>query len=158
MLFLSFIFPQKSATFPHFSHSTFATSSFAQESSSLAACGDKARKFSPATEDGSHNANFKKMDLIKLSEERNINVTISLADLKAFLVDIAETERTKELADKAKSKEVEMVSREYATEYLGVTYCTLWRWEKSKYLVPTRTGKAVYYRKDELRAIKEGTR
>lgn len=98
------------------------------------------------------------MDLIKLVEERNINVTISLADLKAFLVEIAEAERAKELVDNAQSKEVEMVSREDAANYLGVTCCTLWRWEKSKYLMPTRTGKAVYYRKNDLKGIKEGVR
>lgn len=130
----------------------------AQESSSLAADGDTARNFSTATEDGSRNTNLHKMDLIKLSEERNINVTICLADLKAFLAEIAETNRAKELAEEEKEHEVEMVSRDEASEYLGVTYCTLWRWEKSKYLVPIRTGKAVYYRKNELRAIKEGIR
>lgn len=98
------------------------------------------------------------MKIHELCGERNINVTISLADLKAFLADIAETNRAKELAEEEKEHEVEMVSRDEATDYLGVTYCTLWRWEKSKYLVPTRIGKAVYYRRDELKSIKEGTR
>lgn len=98
------------------------------------------------------------MDLIKLSEDRNINVTICLADLKAFLADIAETNRAKELAEEEKEHEVEMVSRDEASEFLKVSLCTLWRWEKEKYLIPTRKGKAVYYRRDELRSIKEGIR
>lgn len=144
--------------FPNISHSTFAPSSLAQESSSLAADGDMARNFSTATEDGSRNTKHKTMRLKELSVERNINVTISLADLKAFLADIAETNRAKELAEEEKEHEVEMVSRDEASEFLKVSLCTLWRWEKEKYLIPTRKGKAVYYRRDELRAIKEGTR
>ena len=49
------------------------------------------------------------------------------------------------------------LSRKETCEYLGVCEATLWKWAKSKYLVPIKTGSKVRYRKSELDRIRFGS-
>jgi predicted DNA-binding transcriptional regulator AlpA len=75
----------------------------------------------------------------------NISVSVSPIDLKEFglsLIDEAKKKAEKET-------ETFLTARECA-KMCGVTLNSLWRWEKSGYLVPRRVGRKVFYAKSDV--------
>lgn len=58
----------------------------------------------------------------------------------------------------AEKEKERFLSIKQAATRLGVDKSTLWRWDRSHYLVPTRVGKSVRYRESDIIAIEEGRR
>lgn len=58
----------------------------------------------------------------------------------------------------AEKEKERYLSIKQAANRLGVDKSTLWRWDRSHYLVPTRVGKSVRYRESDIIAIEEGRR
>lgn len=58
----------------------------------------------------------------------------------------------------AEKEKEHYLSVKQASTRLGVDKSTLWRWERSHYLMPTRVGKSVRYRESDIVAIEEGLR
>lgn len=47
----------------------------------------------------------------------------------------------------------DLLAKKDVIEGLGVSHTTLWKWEKSGYLVPIKVGKRVYYKRDDLEKL-----
>lgn len=52
-------------------------------------------------------------------------------------------------------KEKELYTRQEAMELLGVTYSTLFNWNKKKILIAQKIGHRVYYAREEVLAAKK---
>lgn len=61
-----------------------------------------------------------------------------------------------ETLKREKSRENVLISAKEASERLGVTLSTLWRWEKLRYLVPIKVGKRNNYRLGDILAMEKG--
>ncbi len=61
-----------------------------------------------------------------------------------------------EAEKREKTRENALISAKEASERLGVTLSTLWRWEKLKYLIPVKVGKRNNYRLGDVLAIQKG--
>lgn len=103
-----------------------------------------------------HNAQINYIMSIEeiLKSERNITIAVSAADLKEFaLTIIAEQKNKKEIG----SVVDRMLSPKETADILGVSLATLWRWEKTGYLVPrSRIGKKPIYMESQLTALRNG--
>ena len=64
--------------------------------------------------------------------------------------------QTEEAEKREKTRENALISAKEASERLGVTLSTLWRWEKLKYLIPVKVGKRNNYRLGDVLAIQKG--
>lgn len=49
-----------------------------------------------------------------------------------------------------------LLSRKKTSQRLNVDLSTLWRWEKSGYLLPIRIGRAVYYKLSDIESRERG--
>ena len=58
----------------------------------------------------------------------------------------------------AKEEKERYLTIKQTSTRLGVDKSTLWRWERSHYLMPTRVGKSVRYKESDIEAIEEGRR
>lgn len=88
-----------------------------------------------------------------LDNGANVSLTISVADLKTFMEDVAEMMENQK---KAQEYDVTMTQREVC-DYLGVSKATLYRWEKIGYLLPcSRVGNRPMYRKSTVENLKKG--
>lgn len=98
-------------------------------------------------------------DLIKMSKQcPDINVTIKVGDLLEAVEYCIEKSR-KELEQLITDANTETYpSIEQTTKILDVTKTTLWRWQKSGYLVPLEVGGKRRYRMSDINAILEGGR
>lgn len=90
-----------------------------------------------------------------LATNANVCVSISVADLNEFLLQVINDKMEAKAQEEA---EETYLTREEASKMLGgAAYSTLWRWEKTGYLVPTRMGSKIRYRKsDVVKLLKEG--
>ena len=83
-----------------------------------------------------------------------IALTIKSSDLMEFgryLIETAQEEATERLR---KSNEDALLTIEEAMALLKVkNRATLWRWEKSGYLIPLRSGKRCLYRKSDIEKL-----
>lgn len=61
-----------------------------------------------------------------------------------------------ETLKREKSRENVLISAKEASERLGVTLSTLWRWEKLRYLVPVKVGKRNNYRLSDILSMQRG--
>ncbi|MEE0882253.1 MAG: helix-turn-helix domain-containing protein [Bacteroidales bacterium] len=87
-----------------------------------------------------------------LTSATNVSLTISVADLHEFLLQIVnDNNMCKEQA----TEETYLTREEVSTMLGGVTYPTLWRWDKTGYLSPTHMGRKVRYRKSDVIKILE---
>ena len=84
-------------------------------------------------------------------KEKKISITFGVKDIaKQVLSEIQDQGAyTKTAAD-------DLVPDKYARRILGVTRTTLFRWEKSGYLVPVRIGSKRMYKISDLEAILKG--
>lgn len=81
----------------------------------------------------------------------NVTVTLSPTDLHEFgmaLINEAIAQR-----DKLRVPETYLTSKE-ASELLGVTASTLWRWGKEGYLKPIKLGRKSRYKLSDINHIK----
>lgn len=87
-----------------------------------------------------------------LNSKQSITVSISVDDLNEFLTQI--------VTEKSNGNNPQEVTTEFRTakqtgSMLHVDLSTLWRWEKSGYLVPSRIGRKRMYKLSDLQAILE---
>jgi hypothetical protein len=77
----------------------------------------------------------------------NVNITMTLNDLRCFLQQVID-EKEKRLQEEA--EETYLTRKEASMMLGGAALSTLWRWEKTGYLVPTRIGSKIFYRKSDV--------
>lgn len=96
----------------------------------------------------------KKMNITDLiSSGANVNLTVSLPDLKEFALSIYEEGRRRAEAEAKPNEAGERLTAEEFMKLYNVSQTALWRWEKNGYLVPTRLGKKRFYDKREIERI-----
>lgn len=97
------------------------------------------------------------LDLIKVAKHcPSLKVEISIGDLiEANMLLIAEVKRELEqtIADE---KAETYLSREKVMEILDIASTTLWRWQRTNYLVPIMVGGKRRYRRSDVKRILEG--
>lgn len=90
-----------------------------------------------------------------LNESSNVTVSVSPSDLKEFALAVVEALRATETQQ---PKEDRRLTQSEAAKFLGKSLATLWRWQKSGYLIPDgRIGLQPYYLQSTLENLgKEG--
>lgn len=88
-----------------------------------------------------------------LESGANVSVTVTPTDLKEFALSLIK--EAMELGGKQKTPERYLTQKEAAVK-LNVSENTLWRWKKTKYLVPSKVGNAVYYKLSDIEKLLEG--
>ncbi len=92
-----------------------------------------------------------------LTSGANVSVTVSVAELREFFrecLNEVQAEREKYISDHAKDSE--MLSIQETMEKLQCSKPTLWRWQKSRYLVPVKVGRKLFYRASDVSKLIEG--
>lgn len=83
----------------------------------------------------------------------NVQVVVTLADLKEFALNVvAETMAAKE----AEKKQEKYLTPDDVADMVGVSKNTLWRWERDKYLIPIKVGRKSRYKLSDVNKILEG--
>lgn len=88
-----------------------------------------------------------------MKSESNIQVVVSIADLKEFALAIVDEVSA---SDSRKKEDDQLISRKGAKKMLNVDYSTLWTWAKSGYLVPIKVGGKVFYKKSDVNRLTDG--
>lgn len=88
-----------------------------------------------------------------MKSESNIQVVVSIADLKEFALAIVDEVSA---SDSRKKEDDQLISRKDAKKMLNVDYSTLWTWAKSGYLVPIKVGGKVFYKKSDVNRLTDG--
>jgi len=85
----------------------------------------------------------------------NVNVTLSLEDLREFVTELLEngTAAAPAPAPAEVERSRELMTRDEVCEYLGVTKPTLHRWNKQGYLTCVKVGTKVRYRREDIEAF-----
>ena len=85
----------------------------------------------------------------------NVNVTLSLEDLREFVTELLENGTAAAPAPASIESEHsrELMTRDEVCEYLGVTKPTLHRWNKQGYLTCVKVGSKVRYRREDIEAF-----
>lgn len=97
------------------------------------------------------------LDLIKIAKEYpSLKIEISIGDLmEANMLLIAEVKR--ELEQTIADEKVETyLSREKVMEILDISSSTLWRWQRTNYIVPIMVGGKRRYRRSDVNRILGG--
>lgn len=89
-----------------------------------------------------------------LESGANVTVSVTPADLKEFALSLINA--AQEMGKQQKKEEEKYLSARETAEMIGVTRATLWRWEKTGYLVPIKRGNSVYYRLSDINKFLEG--
>jgi hypothetical protein len=93
------------------------------------------------------------MNIKDLVNEKNVSVSVGIADLREFALDII-LQTKRELEDLVIAQKSEAyVSRQRACEMLDVDSTTLWRWAKRNYLVPATVGGKKRYKMSDINKI-----
>jgi len=93
------------------------------------------------------------MRINELIKEGNFALTIGANDLKEFAFDIIQQTK-RELEDLVTAQKSETyVSRQRASEMLGVDSVTLWRWAKRNYLIPATVGGKKRYKMSDINRL-----
>lgn len=88
-----------------------------------------------------------------MNDGMTVNVTVSLADLREFALELIEESRR--MGEATAQDADEEMSAADVRKRLGVSKGTLWRWEKGGYLVPAgRVGRKVIYRRSQIESLK----
>lgn len=89
------------------------------------------------------------MKILELSQiDAKVSVSVTLEDLKSFMSDLVAE------ASKSQEPEEKYLSVDQATQLLGVTKPTLWRWKKSGILVPSQVGRQIFYRLSDINKLR----
>ncbi len=94
-----------------------------------------------------------------LGDNPNVSITIKASDLKNSFASIVESAIAKYRREVEAQPDDILYSIKQVSEILSVDKSTLWRWQQSGYLVPTKVGDLPRYRKsqiDELLGAKRG--
>lgn len=99
------------------------------------------------------------IDLLQLAKEAPgtiIAVPVeALVEANTRLIDLARADLEREIAEK---RTATFLTRETVLEKLNVAPSTLWRWQKSGYLVPVNVGGQRRYKSTDIDEILEGKR
>ena len=99
------------------------------------------------------------VDILRIAEEiPGVNITVKASDLMAMASRIIEQSRREAIAERAKDRAAELMSREAVMAKLGVAPSTLWRWKNKGYLMPLLIGGQYRYRVTDVNEILEGKR
>ena len=91
------------------------------------------------------------MSISEIVSQGNVQLVLSASDLKELLLGLmAEVSQKNE--DQEEKEDVEMSSDEVAKR-LGVTKTTLWRWQKTGYLIPTKVGRKCFYHSSQIEKL-----
>jgi predicted DNA-binding transcriptional regulator AlpA len=90
------------------------------------------------------------MEIVELMKQGNINVTISMNDLKDFF-----NELVTKIVPEPKNEE-KYLTRTEASEMLKVDKSTLWRWQKENYLLPIHIGGKIVYKMSDINGLLNG--
>jgi len=94
------------------------------------------------------------MDLRNLiDKDANVSVTVNLNDLKVVISSIVAEERERANREFAEKNERATLTRKEVCEMLEISFSTLWRWGKDKYLRPVYVGSKVLYRRQDVEKI-----
>ena len=88
-----------------------------------------------------------------LESSANVSITVTPTDLKEFALSLIN--EAMDMGCKQKTPESYLTQKE-AAEKLNVSESTLWRWKKTKYLVPSKVGKTVYYKLSDIENLLGG--
>ena len=91
-------------------------------------------------------------DLLR-DERANVNVILSLDDLREFVNELVENGTATAPAPVEVERSRELMTRDEVCEYLGVTKPTLHRWNKQGYLTCIKVGSKVRYRREDIEAF-----
>ena len=91
-------------------------------------------------------------DLLR-DERANVNVVVSLADLRELVNELVENGTATASAPVEVERSRELMTRDEVCEYLGVTKPTLHRWNKLGYLTCIKVGSKVRYRREDIEAF-----
>jgi len=100
------------------------------------------------------------VDIITLAREcPGTIVSVNAADF-ALAIDKSVDNAVKRITEALSKKDnaVELQTREFTRTILNVSNSTLWRWEKSGYLVPINVGGQSRYKTSDINEILEGKR
>lgn len=86
-------------------------------------------------------------------ERANVNVILSLDDLREFVNELLENGTATAPAPVEVERSRELMTRDEVCEYLGVTKPTLHRWNKLGYLTCIKVGSKVRYRREDIEAF-----
>lgn len=86
-------------------------------------------------------------------ERANVNVILSLDDLREFVNELLENGSVATPAPVEVQRSKELMTRDEVCEYLGVTKPTLHRWNKMGYLTCIKVGSKVRYRREDVESF-----
>lgn len=94
------------------------------------------------------------MNIASLIEsEANVQIVVTLSDLKEFALAIVSEAMAAKEAEKKKER---YLTPDDVADMVGVSKNTLWRWEKEKYLIPIKVGRKSRYKLSDVKSILEG--
>ena len=88
-----------------------------------------------------------------LESGANVAITVTPTDLKEFALNLIN--EAINIGREQKTPERYLTQKE-AAEKLNASENTLWRWKKTKYLVPSKVGNSVYYKLSDIEKLLEG--
>ncbi len=88
-----------------------------------------------------------------LNNGTNVSITVTPIDLKEFAMYLIEQAQVNE---REKAQEEQFLTPDDVSAKIGVSTNTLWRWEKSGYLVPVKVGRKSRYKLSEVNALLAG--
>ena len=88
-----------------------------------------------------------------LESGANVSIMVTPTDLKEFALSLIQ--EAAKMGSEQKTPESYLTQKE-AAEKLNVSENTLWRWKKTKYLVPSKVGNSVYYKLSDIEKLLEG--
>lgn len=86
-----------------------------------------------------------------LKQGNNVQLVVNAADLKELFM-TWQDERDSQLHAVQEVEDVSLSADEVAAK-LKVTKVTLWRWEKSGYLVPRKIGRKPFYLRSQVESL-----
>ena len=96
--------------------------------------------------------NTQLLELLSHGEDR-VTVQVSGEDLLKFADAIISQSNAKSLREREENTQAKLLPKKEVCSILGVCDTTLWKWAKSKYLVPVKAGKKILYRKADIEKL-----
>lgn len=89
-----------------------------------------------------------------LESGANVTVSVTPADLKEFALSLINA--AQEMGKQQKKEEERYLTTRETAKKLNVSGNTLWRWKRSKYLVPVKVGGTPYYKMSDIEKLLKG--
>lgn len=93
------------------------------------------------------------MNITEIMNQGNVQLVVNATELKELFMSWQD-ERDKQLHAAQEVEDVSLSADEVAAK-LKVSKVTLWRWEKSGYLVPKKVGRKPYYLTSQIKSLME---